>query len=207
MVKKISTLMLLSAFLFSCSTSNNVVNSGIFQKRKHNKGWYLRSESKLKALNDISKDVKKSGSKEISNPSTEEKTIKTANAIAISAESVKEFVLAGQGEISNSGPSTVKTVVKDEHVVKTSIIKDVEFQKQINKKYSKELKKDSRKNNSKRNNDLSIVILVILALLIPPLAVFLVRGIGTEFWISLILTLLFFLPGVIYALLVVLDII
>ena len=203
MVKKISTLMLLSAFLFSCSTSNNVVNSGIFQKRKHNKGWYLRSESKLKALNDISKDVKKSGSKEISNPSTEEKTIKTANAIAISAESAKEFVLAGQDEILNSGPSTVKT----EHVVKTSIIKDVESQKQINKKYSKELKKDSRKNNSKRNNDLSIVILVILALLIPPLAVFLVRGIGTEFWISLILTLLFFLPGVIYALLVVLDII
>lgn len=51
------------------------------------------------------------------------------------------------------------------------------------------------------------LILVILAIIIPPLAVFLARGIGTEFWISLILTILGWLPGVIYSLLVVLDVI
>lgn len=55
--------------------------------------------------------------------------------------------------------------------------------------------------------EVDVIILVILAILLPPLAVFLHSGIGTPFWISLILTLLFWIPGVIYALLVVLDVI
>lgn len=46
---------------------------------------------------------------------------------------------------------------------------------------------------------------VVLSFLLPPLAVFLHDGIGTYFWLSLILTLLFWIPGVIFALLVVTD--
>ena len=50
------------------------------------------------------------------------------------------------------------------------------------------------------------LLLVILAILLPPLAVYLHQGvINTKFWISLLLTLLFFIPGVIYALIVVLG--
>ncbi|QCD91862.1 Proteolipid membrane potential modulator [Vigna unguiculata] len=40
---------------------------------------------------------------------------------------------------------------------------------------------------------------VILAILIPPLGVFLRYGCGIEFWIDLVLTLLGYLPGMIYA--------
>ena len=54
--------------------------------------------------------------------------------------------------------------------------------------------------------EVSDVLLIILAVLLPPLAVFLHQGeINIKFWISLILTLLFFLPGIIYALLVILG--
>lgn len=49
------------------------------------------------------------------------------------------------------------------------------------------------------------IIKIILAFLLPPLAVFLHRGLDTYFWISLILTILIWVPGVIFALLVVLD--
>jgi uncharacterized membrane protein YqaE (UPF0057 family) len=50
------------------------------------------------------------------------------------------------------------------------------------------------------------VLLVILAILLPPLAVYLHQGeVNTKFWISLLLTLLFWLPGVIYALIVILG--
>ncbi len=50
------------------------------------------------------------------------------------------------------------------------------------------------------------LLLVILAILLPPLAVYLHEGaLNTKFWISLLLTLLFFLPGIIYALIVVLG--
>ncbi|MDX5346054.1 MAG: YqaE/Pmp3 family membrane protein [Hymenobacteraceae bacterium] len=46
---------------------------------------------------------------------------------------------------------------------------------------------------------------IILAIFLPPIAVLLHDGVGTYFWISIILTLLFWLPGVIFALLVVTD--
>jgi len=45
---------------------------------------------------------------------------------------------------------------------------------------------------------------VLCAIFIPPLGVFLHVGIGVAFWINLILTLLFFLPGMIHALWVIL---
>ena len=40
---------------------------------------------------------------------------------------------------------------------------------------------------------------IILSILLPPLAVFLKHGLSSEFLISLLLTLLGWLPGVIYA--------
>jgi uncharacterized membrane protein YqaE (UPF0057 family) len=47
---------------------------------------------------------------------------------------------------------------------------------------------------------------VLFAILIPPLGVYLHEGeINKRFWIDLLLTLLFFLPGMIYALIVVLS--
>ena len=50
------------------------------------------------------------------------------------------------------------------------------------------------------------LLLVILAILLPPLAVYLHEGeINSRFWISLILTILFWLPGVIYALIIILG--
>lgn len=50
------------------------------------------------------------------------------------------------------------------------------------------------------------LLLVIIAILIPPLAVYLHQGrINDKFWIDLLLTLLFYLPGLIYALILILN--
>ena len=43
------------------------------------------------------------------------------------------------------------------------------------------------------------IILIILAILLPPLAVFLMSGFGKDFWINLILTVFFWVPGVVHA--------
>jgi uncharacterized membrane protein YqaE (UPF0057 family) len=43
------------------------------------------------------------------------------------------------------------------------------------------------------------VIRIILAILLPPLGVFLQVGIGTQFWINILLTLLGYFPGIIHA--------
>lgn len=50
------------------------------------------------------------------------------------------------------------------------------------------------------------LLLIIVTILVPPLGVFLHQGvINTKFWISLLLTLLFYIPGLIYSLIVVLG--
>lgn len=70
----------------------------------------------------------------------------------------------------------------------------------------KELKEYKKLKKSGAEPSTNTLLLVILAILLPPLAVYLHQGeINKKFWISLLLTLLFFIPGVIYALLVVLG--
>ena len=44
------------------------------------------------------------------------------------------------------------------------------------------------------------VVMIILSIILPPVAVFLLRGVGTELIISIVLTLLGGIPGMIYAL-------
>jgi uncharacterized membrane protein YqaE (UPF0057 family) len=71
------------------------------------------------------------------------------------------------------------------------------------KKALKELKAHK---HSKAEPIGSTALQVICAILIPPLGVYLHEGeINSRFWIDLILTLLFYVPGLIYALIVVLG--
>lgn len=76
------------------------------------------------------------------------------------------------------------------------------------KEAKKELKKykASAKDGNRSKKETDQTLLIILCILLPPLAVYLKEEeINSKFWISLLLTLLFWLPGVIYALLVVLG--
>jgi len=43
------------------------------------------------------------------------------------------------------------------------------------------------------------VLRILLAILLPPVGVFLQVGIGTQFWINILLTLLGYIPGIIHA--------
>ncbi|WP_208025639.1 YqaE/Pmp3 family membrane protein [Niastella caeni] len=71
------------------------------------------------------------------------------------------------------------------------------------KKLLKDYKADKRAGRAAETDQ---VLLAILAILLPPLAVYLKEEeVNSRFWISLILTLLFWIPGVIFALLVVFD--
>lgn len=76
----------------------------------------------------------------------------------------------------------------------------------MTKAEKKELKKEVKEAlKQDRGGSRTSIVEIILAILLPPLAVFLHDGIGTSFWINIILTLLFFIPGIIHALLVVTD--
>jgi uncharacterized membrane protein YqaE (UPF0057 family) len=43
------------------------------------------------------------------------------------------------------------------------------------------------------------VIRIIIAILLPPLGVFLQVGIGAQFWINILLTILGYIPGLVHA--------
>ncbi len=74
-------------------------------------------------------------------------------------------------------------------------------------KYSEAKKMMKQYKAQKANGEPSTntLLLVILAILLPPLAVYLHEGaFNSKFWLDLLLTLLFYIPGLIYALIVIL---
>jgi len=95
-------------------------------------------------------------------------------------------------------PKTVKAAIAE---LKSLPKKERKERVREAKKELKEFRKDKKAGHAK---DVDKVVLIILAILLPPLAVYLHQGeINSKFWIALLLTLLFILPGIIYALLVV----
>lgn len=101
---------------------------------------------------------------------------------------------------SEPDPATVKAALAEFKSLskqeRKQRIKDV-------KKELKVLKKEKKANRSAK---VDMVLLIILAILLPPLAVYLHQGeINGRFWLSILLWFCFILPGVIYALLVVTD--
>jgi len=82
--------------------------------------------------------------------------------------------------------------------------------KEMSGKERRELKREKRRavkealNDLQNDADTNTILLVILAILLPPVAVLVHQGeLNSKFWIALLLTLLFYLPGLIYALLVI----
>ncbi len=73
-------------------------------------------------------------------------------------------------------------------------------------KEAKTALKQYKKNKAEGDPSTSTVLLVILAIILPPVAVLVHEGeLNNKFWIDLILTILGFLPGIIYALVVILK--
>lgn len=71
------------------------------------------------------------------------------------------------------------------------------------RKAFKAMKAESR---AKKEPLASTAVQVIVAILLPPLGVYLHEGeINNRFWISLLLTLLFYVPGLVYSLIVILG--
>lgn len=102
-------------------------------------------------------------------------------------------------------PIAIPTISTSDALKEFNSISKAEKKERIKevKSQLKEYKKAKKAGNAPSTNTL---LLVILAILLPPLAVYLHQGeINNKFWIALLLTLLFFLPGVIYALVVILG--
>lgn len=137
---------------------------------------------------------------------------KEADMEPISAE---QLVASSEKIIPMAPNPSIEKLVEEhkqriEHI-ENSTLKGHEMEKALKvekKRAKKEIKKEVKKEIKKikaENDDDEYVVMLILAVLIPPLAVGLTYGIVDKFWISLLLTLLFWLPGAIYSVIVVND--
>jgi uncharacterized membrane protein YqaE (UPF0057 family) len=73
--------------------------------------------------------------------------------------------------------------------------------KQFRKEFKKSMKHEMK--SFAGGSGLPEWALAVLCILLPPLAVGLELGVGTDFWINILLTLLFWIPGVIHAFVVI----
>ncbi len=117
-------------------------------------------------------------------------------------QSFAAFVIPNATGVENSGKPEPKTV-------SAALSNFMHLSRKERKSRIKEAKSEIKKIKAEKKAgsepSTNQVLLVILAILLPPLAVYLHEGeINNKFWLDLVLTLLFFLPGVIYALIVVL---
>lgn len=201
---------ILAAFILaSCGTSHDVVDGGLFQKRKYNKGYHISKKSKtvnkkgqsdgeVASASSIEKVELKTASIEVE-PITSDQTVITESSeiIAANMESEKNEVITAQKPKVQSTFATKAPFKKDRNL-------DRGGSNLINQSTPVSFEKKHNTSDSKETTD-NTLLLVIIAFFIPFLAVGLYDGISGRFWLSLILTLLFWLPGFIYALIVILE--
>lgn len=113
------------------------------------------------------------------------------------------LLMSGQAYAVGSIQPTpeAKEAVKTETAVENKKLNRQE-NRQMRKQFRTQIKNAVR---AAKAGDTDLLLLVIISILIPPLGMYLYDGLSNRFWISLLLTLLFFLPGLIYTLVVILG--
>jgi len=202
-MKKIA-LLLTAAF-----TMTLVLDSCSVQKRYHRKGFTVN-------WNNASVKMKKN-QKTVHSESIQE------DIVVSNSKKTEKFTRKYEAPASNdiatvekatfpSMPSQVNASLKNkinQHGTTNFIASKEDLNEQKAKSTKKEAKaiiKAIKKDQKKQGSNTDIALLVILALFIPPLAVYLYEGYWTDrCTINLILTLLCGIPGMIHALIVILE--
>jgi len=193
---------LLAGGMASCSSSESVVSNGFLQKRKYNKGFHKNVRKNIKSNEKDQEElvlevetVNPTKEVKIKNPTTNKVDI------ALLVASMNESNLVEK----NTNNSIIKTERASEFITEvTNEDKHVNVLKNSSKKLVNPIFKNSNTSSVSNTQDFNVLLLYILCFFIPFLAV----GIATD-WnigtvlINLLLCLLFFLPGIIHALIVV----
>lgn len=201
----------------SCASTNATSSNGIFNRGIHSQNGTIASHKKVKHdKEDVAKVVEQKDIKVTSSqaaPSREE-IIREENTFAFE-QTVKPTVIATDAVVQE--PASTIDAVQTELAVATSELQQVahtpasvvatsenqaKVDKQAFKSQVKDLKKELKASKSSAANSVNPILLAILCIFLPFIAVLLVHGVSTPFWIDLLLCILFYLPGIIYAFIV-----
>ena len=186
--------LLMGAFIISCAPKY----AGHFQLKSHEMDRYT--------IKEVPENEK-------------EPLITSADEVKVEDEVVIKEVITNTEQLEEIARKTPDQVIKpsntEELIEAIKNDPDATVALNINKLSKKEkraLKKEVKKQLKEHKNSAGVlqyedgsskVLYYILAIFIPPLAVGLWRGIGKDFWINLLLTLLLLLPGIIHAIIVI----
>lgn len=223
-VRIVSAIAGLAIILASCGSSNNVVSNRLISKRKYTKGFHFNSKGNYKSAKSEGQE-----SEELAQVTQDEKTItfskgdfKSRQIASVDGKSISD--LKPQSSVQNQ-EEQISTTLQEASKISTKQNEVSQEKKGLkighfSKEELKEALKKSESSPAPIDDTAMLIILVILAIIIPPLAVFIYEGATSRFWIDLILAIvgwgvgywllggLGFLCGlaaVIYALLIVLE--
>ena len=195
-MKKTLKIILLSVFLLpllftSCSTSLEV------SKRKHRKGYHVNWVKAPKSSQEQTSskyDVVEPEAKKITEVDVQDAELQELTKSSTSNDQVthQEEVNVKEVDTKERNQTAVSEMSRKE---RRALMKS--FRKEV-----KKLRKKGAHSLDVDDDDVKTILIVVLCFLLPPLAVYLLAGLGDKFWISLILTLLFWIPGIVYAILV-----
>lgn len=176
-IKQIFTLAFATTLLFACSTSKKYSN------RSFGGGW---AEPQIAQTTEKATEVTTA---EV--PTTNESAAAEINSVATSTTETTTVNTPSNSVNKETVNSTAQKSVKADGFVKKAA-KNL-IKKQLSKKAAKPMGDNT-------------ILYVVIAFFIPFLGVLLYEGeLTINFWLSLLLTLLFWLPGFIYALIVILG--
>jgi uncharacterized membrane protein YqaE (UPF0057 family) len=234
----VSTLAIIAIIAASCGSSNNVVNKHLISKRKYTKGFHINKKSHLKTDKESEENIayeeavktekkEKAVSKRVlKNKETENYT---SNLVVLTEEKMQENNNASPRSQDESNPLTGLDSNPDDMTERTSGPtrgSQESAMREMSESEQNQRNRTEDAGSSALDGTALTIILVILALIIPPLAVFIFEGATSRFWIDLILAILGYglgfglfvafgggiwwllgLAAVIYALLIVLSVI
>lgn len=164
--------------LASCASSSDVVDGGMFQKRKYNKGWHINTKSKVNNSGAVKTEVDEVlYTQEVTKDNFEQKT-EVAENIALSQELKSNELLQNEAVVSSLNESKEKAVAKTvnaeqnapEVAVETKIKSSFESNSRLNKVASKLLNSKAFSNNeiaqNKQTTDKNLLNLILAVLLV-----------------------------------------
>jgi len=197
----IFSIVMIGALISSCSTSSDLANNSPIKKRRYTKGFHLdfkKTESPAKY--ESTAELSPSQNSDLVKPESH-----TINGLEPIASSKAEMSAIIDREEPVFGSESPEPSVKEE--IAQFELPPAEYNTDRQRK--RELK-DAFNRYDDLNQPAAVSgepqwLYYVLAIIIPPLAIGLLYGITLEFWISLVLTLLFWLPGAIYSLIMTLK--
>ncbi|MGL4598099.1 MAG: YqaE/Pmp3 family membrane protein [Bacteroidia bacterium] len=181
----------IAAFAFtSCSTDLRV------EKRRYNDGWYVHHSSKKQSTNVAKENTVTATENAV--VAQEETTTSTSAEPTLSPANTTQETPAVAAQTTKSEKTSLAKTAKKPEVKKVAEKKNSPIKNTVAK-----IKK-ATKENAPATSDDKFILAIILAIFFPCIGVLIWEGdITTNFWVALLLMFLFWLPGIIFAILVI----